>query len=520
MKQKERGIIPRKVKGFRDIDPKLNAVRWQIVKAAEKVYQLYGFEHWDTPAIEFAECLGKYMPDTDSVEKGVYSFKNPEEDPVFDTKGKELRDENNRVVMENHFLSMRYDLTAPLARLYAETHWMQHLRKQLSAKNPPLFRRYQYGPVFRYEAKLDPGRFREFWQIDFDTVGTADVAADAEACVILSEALVAVGLPADSFVVKVNNRKLLKGLLQSLGVENPATETDILRIVDKADKVGIHGVADELGKGRKDDSGAFIAGLGLDDALIEGLMNFFAAFTERKKRSEVIAKLQELLSENPVAQEGVAELQKIDMILTTLGFDSSRIFFDPTLVRGMAYYTGPIFEVESLMTYTDRKGRKRQVGSICGGGRYDGLVENLLGMKVPATGASIGVDRLAELLSLAGQTAEKEAQTALIIVFDDTMMPQYQKIAAELRQNQVKTEIYYGGNRNLKKQFSYADTKNAAVAIMVGEDEIAKDVVTIKDLKLGKQMQDIKDKDEWRQRVQFEVPRSQMVEKVKELVNK
>ena len=204
-----RAIIPRKIKGFRDINPELNKIRWQIINSASKVYQKYGFEHWDTPILEYADCLGKFLSDSDTVEEGVYSFRNPEKEPIIGLDGKEIKDNKwDRVILENHFLTLRYDLTAPLARNYSEQLWDQQKRNQLIPKKAPLFRRYQYGPVYRYEQKLDPGRFREFWQLDFDTVGSDDVSVDAEVCMVLADAMEAIGLKRETYIVKVNNRKI------------------------------------------------------------------------------------------------------------------------------------------------------------------------------------------------------------------------------------------------------------------------------------------------------------------------
>ncbi len=508
---RKRGIVPRKIKGFRDIDPNLNQIKKNIIESAARVYRLYGFEHWDTPAIEYAENLGKYMPDTDTIGQGVYSFRNPEIEPVLMSNGKELRDQDDKVVMENQFLALRYDLTAPLARHYAEETWYQSQKNQLSSDNAPLFRRYQYGPVYRYEVKLDPGRFREFWQLDFDTVGTKDVSADAEVCMILSDALEAIGLKRLSYVVKVNNRKILKGLLQTLGIDSEAMEQDILRIVDKFDKIGIYGVKAELGKERKDESGAIIPGLDLDQKIVDGIISFIDMFGESESRDSIIAKLQPQLKDSPIGNEGIEELTKINSILTRLGYDEERVIFDPTLVRGMAYYTGPIFEVESKQSYKDEKGRERRVGSICGGGRYDGLVKNLNGIEVPATGASIGVDRLAELLTLTNQVPSKVLGPVFIVMFDENLMPEYQKIASELRAHDIPTEIYYGNAKGMKKQFKYADKRNAPLAIMLGSDEVERGVVSVKDLIMGRQSSDIKDRGEWKEKVQSEVKREDLV---------
>ncbi len=506
--ENKRGVVARRVKGFRDIDPSLNQLKWKIINAASEVYKKYGFEHWDTPVLEYADCLGKYLPDDDTVDKGVYSFKNPEIEPVLRSDGSELRDENAHVVMENQHLSMRYDLTSPLARRYAEGLLQKYQRHMLTQMKPPLFRRYQFGPVYRYEIKLSPGRFREFWQLDFDNVGTNDVAADAEVCMVLSDALEAIGLPRNSYVVKVNNRKILTGYLKDLGVEDDLTEQNIIRVIDKMDKIGLEKVALELGVGRTDESGAEVKGLGLDEKLVLGLTNFIEGFSAKKTRQEVLADLKKLEIQNETAQEGIQEMEKIDTILSALDFDEERVIFDPSLVRGLAYYTGPVYEVESLQSYIDSKGVERRIGSICGGGRYDGLVENLLGIKVPATGASIGVDRLAELLMLTNQAPKKKDGPVFIAFFDEELMPHYQKVARDLRTAGIETEVYYGmDKKKMKKQMAYADDKNCPFVVLIGSNEAEAGIATVKNLKLGKEIADkYTDKKEWMEQVQKEVP--------------
>lgn len=510
----ERGNIPRKIKGFRDIDADLNEIRQRIIRSASEVYRSYGFEHWDTPALEYADAVGKYMPDEDTVDKGVYSFRNPEKEPILKPDGSELRNQDGHVEMEFHPLALRYDLTAPLARHYAERLWTDVKNGQIMERNAPLFRRFQYGPVFRYEVKLTPGRFREFWQLDFDSVGTKDVAADAEACMILSDALTAIGLEPSSFIVKVNNRKVLKGFLFSIGIDNDEKEGAVLRVIDKADKIGWENVELELGKGRVDTSGAPIEGLKMNGGTVEKIMAFLKVATGAASRSEVLEKLAASVGENEIAQEGLAELRRMDSLWSTLGFGDDKIIFDPTLMRGMAYYTGPVFEVESLLEVKDEKGRKRKFGSICGGGRYDGLVENLLGLKVPATGASIGVDRLAALLNMAKPEEYKAEGPVLIAYFDDELQNEYYRIARELRNQGIDTEVYCGyfkGFRKIKKQMSYADKKNCRAVILMGENEAEKGVVTIKNLKLGKELsKTISDKKEWNRQVQVEVKREEL----------
>ena len=518
--ENKRGVVARKVKGFRDIDPSLNQLKWKIINAASDVYKKYGFEHWDTPVLEYADCLGKYLPDDDTVDKGVYSFKNPEIEPVLRADGSELRDEEAHVVMENQHLSLRYDLTSPLARRYAEGLLEKYQRHMLTQMKPPLFRRYQYGPVYRYEIKLSPGRFREFWQLDFDNVGTDDVTADAEVCMVLSDALEAIGLPRNSYIVKVNNRKILTGYLKELGVGDDLTEQNIIRVIDKMDKIGLEKVALELGAGRTDDSGAEVKGLGLEEKLVTSVADFIKGFSTQKTRQEVLADLKKLDIQNETAQEGIQEMVKIDTILSALDFDEERVIFDPSLVRGLAYYTGPVYEVESLQSYVDAKGVERRIGSICGGGRYDGLVENLLGIKVPATGASIGVDRLAELLMLTNQAPKRKDGPVFIAYFDEDLMPHYQRVARDLRAAGIETEVYYGmDKKKMKKQMAYADDKNCPFVVLIGANEAEAGIATVKNLKLGKEIADkYTDKKEWMEQVQKEVPIAELADYLNEQI--
>jgi len=512
-------IYPRKIKGFRDIDGKMNNLRWHIVDKASEIYKKYGYEHWDTPVLEYAETLGKYLPDADEVAEGVYSFKNPEIEPQFDEKGNELRDKNNNVIMTNHYLTMRYDHTAPLARMYSEMIWQKFIHKQVQEGKADLLRRYQFGPVFRFEAKLDPGRFREFWQLDFDTVGSDNVATDAENCMILSDALENIGIDRENYIIKLNNRKIIKGFLLEIGIEE-ANEAEVMRIIDKLDKVGVDEVISELGEGRKDKkSGAFISGLGLNLEITDNIKTFLTSFDVNSKRKEILKSLSKLKIANEIFNEGLNELSKIDSILKSSGYDEKRVVIDPSMIRGMGYYTGAIFEAEYLGTYTDSKGKKRKVGSICGGGRYDGLVKNLIGLTVPATGASIGVDRLAEIMTLTGNVPDDKIGSVIIINFDDEMMPEYQKIAAKLRKKGISAEIYYGAKRGLKHQMTYADKKNCPVAIFLGEDELKKGVVTLKNLKLGRDLANsIQDKNEWKAKVQKEVELKNIASEIKKMI--
>lgn len=521
---KTRGIIPRRLKGFRDIDALTNELRWHIIKNAETVYKQYGFEHWDTPILEYVECLGKHMPpetgQASAVQDGVFHFQNLEFEPVCAEDGTELKDADRNTIMERFDVLLRYDLTAPLARRIAETLWQRKMQRQLQPAGVPLFRRYQYGPVYRLEAKLEPGRFREFWQLDFDTVGTNDYTTDAECCMILADALQAIGLNHQKFTVKVNNRKILKGLLQMHNITTEQAEADILRVIDKLDKIGLENVKSELSNGRKDASGSMVKGLGLPDATVQAISGFFAQYAQiNKNRKAVLQSLSQQLAQSSIAAEGIAELQAMDAVWCALNYTDDLIVFDPSFVRGMAYYTGPIFEVEAHLQVTDEKGQPKRFGSIAGGGRYDTLVAKLLNIAVPAVGASIGVDRLGELLLLSGTIKDKLKGPVFIAVLDAALMPQYQKMAQNLRQNGIITEVYYGIQRKIQRQLEYADKRNCSVAILVGSNEIERGVVTIKDLFLGAQTNTITDKQTWMQQVQREVPLTDLVETVKEMLS-
>ena len=512
-----RVAIPRKIKGFRDIAPTLNQLRWEVIQAVSSLYQNHGFEHWDTPLVEYAEVLGKHLPDKDTPEEGVYAFPNPEKEPQLGADGEALRHEwNNEVMMQHHFLSLRYDLTAPLARKYAEDCWQGFRNKTLNENNVPLFRRYQFGAVFRFETKVEAGRFREFWQLDFDTVGTKDMAADAEACMLLSEAIENVGICREDYQVKVNNRKILTGMLNSLGISGEK-EQHVLRVIDKADKIGLEELAKELGTGRVDPSGATVHGVGLDVKTVREIVAFLNAFEEEETRQETLSILKKKVN-NEVALEGIAELNEIDRSLTAMGVAEDRVCFDPTLVRGLAYYTGPVFEVESKQISMGADGKEHKVGAIAAGGRYNNLVKRLLGIEAPATGASIGIDRLCDMLQLTRQKQALATAPVLIPVFNTEQMTAYQILANRLRKAGIPCEVYYGIQKGLRKQLAYADKKHCPIALLLGEDEMKKGVATVKNLRKGRELSNIKDKSEWKASVQEEVALENLPEHLRKLL--
>ena len=519
-------------KGFRDYFGAEVAERNAMLDQIAGVYHRYGFDVLESSAVETLEALGKYLPDVDRPHAGVFAWQ--EEDDAW--------------------MALRYDLTAPLARVYA-----QH-RNDL----PTPYRRYAMGPVWRNE-KPGPGRFRQFYQCDADTVGAASVAADAEICAMLADTLEAVGIPRGDYIIRVNNRKVLNGVMQVAGILDPADPDRhaqergiVLRAIDKLDRLGPDGVRALLGKGRKDESGDFTEGAGLGEAQAEivmkfidagmgiadmigetvtkemeaglpysrltralysivgedGVANFSVADLEGSHYRNLFAikYLSEIVSDSKVGVDGVHELEEIAALLEAQGYGPDRIVIDPSVVRGLGYYTGPVFEAELTFEITDEKGRPRQFGSVAGGGRYDDLVKRFTGQEVPATGISIGVDRLLAALRQTGRTRTDERGPVLVTVMDRDRMADYQAMAAELRSAGIRAEVYLGNPKNFGNQLKYADRRNCPLAIIEGSDEKARGVVLIKDLELGKKLaRQIESNEEWKEQpAQEEVPRADL----------
>ncbi len=478
-------------KGLRDIPAQEIRAQDAMLGVIRRVYEGYGFEPLDTPAFEYTESLGKFLPDQDRPNAGVFSFQDEDE----------------------QWLSLRYDLTAPLAR---------HVAENFDALPKP-FRRYQVGPVWRNE-KPGPGRYREFTQFDADTVGASSVAADAEMCMLAADALEALGIARGDYVIKVNNRKVLDGVLESIGV-NPQDDADIgkrltiLRAIDKLDRLGVEGVKLLLGEGRKDESGDVTKGAGLKPEQIETVMKFVIALAEG--RGETLASLEKSVAGNETGQVGLEELRDIDALLTNAGFDADRITIDPAVVRGLEYYTGPVFEAELTFETKDEKGRPVRFGSVGGGGRYDGLVARFKGQPIPATGFSIGVSRLYTALSTLGKLKQAAVPGPVVVtVFDKKSIADYQGLVTKLRDAGIRAELYLG-NGKMGQQFKYADQRGSPCVVIQGPDEKEKGEVQIKDLIEGaKAAASIASNEEWRAErpAQFAVSEDKLVEAVRELL--
>jgi histidyl-tRNA synthetase len=370
-------------------------------------------------------------------------------------------------------MALRYDHTAPLARFAAEN-W-NTLAKP--------FRRYAFGPVWRNE-KPGPGRLREFIQCDADTVGSDRPEADAEIIALAVEGFKAAGIPS---VIRINNRKLLNGLLSSLGVVAPSQQMAVLRAIDKLDRLGMDGVRLLLGEGRKDESGDFTRGAGLAAGAIDPVLDFVTAAQGRNGRDAVLGRLSEVLSASAEGMAGVEELGRISAALNGMGISDESAVFDPSIVRGLEYYTGPVFEAELMLETLDEAGRPVRFGSVGGGGRYDDLIARFTGERVPATGFSFGVSRLAAALALTEAKASAPRGPIVIIAFSDADMSEYLRLAAEIRAAGMACEVYLG-RAGMKAQMKYADRRGSVAAVMLGGDELAAGTVTIKDLDLGREL--------------------------------
>lgn len=525
-------------KGFRDYFGAEVTKRTEMLNQIAGVYHHYGFDALETSAVETVEALGKFLPDVDRPNEGVFAW---EED--------------------GDWLALRYDMTAPLARVYAQ------FRNDL----PTPYRRYAMGPVWRNE-KPGPGRFRQFYQCDADTVGAPSVAADAEICAMLSDTLETVGIDRGDYIVRVNNRKVLNGVMEVAGLSGDDKEAErgiVLRAIDKLDRLGTEGVRALLGEGRKDESGDVTEGAGLSLSQQSIIMKFVEANSGVETSIKLLMKrlskdplaelaedeitklkdslfardweyveevglvedaalyrngmtlkyLSDLVNDSIIGQEGIEELRQISELLDAQGYGPDRIVIDPSVVRGLGYYTGPVYEAELTFKIEDEKGRPRNFGSVAGGGRYDDLVKRFTGQTVPATGVSIGVDRLLAALDAKGRLSKASVGPVVVTVMDKTRMAEYQAMVAELRNNGIRAEVYLGNPKNFGNQLKYADARQSPIAVIAGGDEFDSGVVQIKDLILGAEIAKNATLEEWKDRPsQYEVARGDLVAKVREIL--
>jgi histidyl-tRNA synthetase len=490
-----KAVKARLPRGFSDRSPSELAATQSMVDTIKSVYELYGFEAVETPFIEYTEALGKFLPDLDRPNEGVFSFQDDDE----------------------AWLSLRYDLTAPLARFVAE-----HFDKLAKP-----YRSYRFGWVFRNE-KPGPGRFRQFLQFDADTVGAGTIAADAEICMMAADTLTALGFGPKDYVIKVNNRKVLDGILEGVGLAGSARATQrltVLRAIDKLDRLGASAVRALLGPGRQDQSGDFTRGAELKPIQIDRILEQLTPADSSVDNERIVEGLRPLFDGSRY-QEGLDELAQIGDLVRTAGY-ADRVRIDSSVVRGLEYYTGPVFEAELTFEVKGDDDKPIRFGSIGGGGRYDGLVARFRAEPVPATGISIGISRLLSALTAIGSpliSTMRKPGPVVVLVLDRGEIARYQSLAARLRQAGIAAELYLGGS-GMNAQLKYADRRGSVCAVIQGSNEREAEGgprVMIRDLIRGAQLatmtKDRGDYLELRQQAQFTVSEDRFVDAVRSVL--
>jgi histidyl-tRNA synthetase len=468
-------VQPRLSRGLRDLLPGDTLARQAMISVVQGVFETYGFVPLTTPAVEYLDVLSG--SGGQEIQESIFVVHNPEEEE----------------------LGLRFDHTVPLARVVAQY-------KEL----PKPFRRYTIGPVWRAD-KPGPGRFREFVQFDIDSVGVQSELADTEIIAGICDSLDALGVT--NYEVRFSSRRVLN-LLLTYAALSPERATDVFRVIDKLEKIGIAKVRLELTTGYTDESGDKIPGLGLTGSQVDQIEQFLGI--QSPSRSEAVRKLHETFDSIPGAHDEIGVLEKMSHYLDVAGYHDDRVIIDLSIARGLGYYSGPVFETILLDA--------PQFGSVFSGGRYDDLVMRFLGERIPATGGSMGVDRLlAALLALDKVKLRKSTADVLITCFDQKMNDDYIAMTFELRRAGIHTEMYMGTDR-AGKQIKFADKLDIPIVLLYGPDEKAKNVVTIKDMSVGRTraQQLTGSREQWLQERpgQFEVPRENLAVSIKELLSK
>jgi histidyl-tRNA synthetase len=448
-------------KGFRDNSEDSIYIRNQVIDIIRNECEQFGFKNIETPALEYTEALGKFLPDVDRPSGGVFSF----------------QDDDGR------WLSMRYDLTAPLARYVAENY--QFI--------PKPFKRYQFGSVWRNE-KPGPGRYREFIQFDADAIGISNNYIDAELCVIVARIFKKIGFSKNEYKIKYSSRIIWENLFKQIEIEDKQIPA-VLRAVDKLDRVGINGVKDLLLKGREDQSGDFMEGVNLKNDQVNKILDFIS---NKNSKDDQLSSFEEYLQN-----------------YKDLPFE-----FDPTVVRGLEYYTGLVFEVELTTKVVNDKGKEVIFGSVAGGGRYDKLIARFGKEDVPATGISIGIDRLIYAIEQFGKIQSNKKPLIIIANLIPEQISNYLSIAEVVRDEGYACEIFYGSN-NLSKQLKYSDKRKASLVIIIGEDEIKNKTISIKNLTVGKELsKNIDSREEWKELKagQFIINKDDLITELKKIL--
>jgi histidyl-tRNA synthetase len=466
-------VEPRLSRGLRDLLPDQMLARQQMIDTIRGVYELYGFVPLTTPAIEFLDVLSGSAGQ--EAQQSIFRVTNP----------------------ENEALGLRFDLTVPLARVIAQYRDL-----------PRPFRRYQVSPVWRAD-KPDKGRYREFTQFDLDSVGTESEIADTEILAGMCDTLAA--LKVGGYLVRFSSRAILNLLLAYAGISEEQG-VDVFRVLDKLDKVGMQKVRLELMQGYKDESGDTIRGVGLTADQVDRIERFLSI--KAGNRRDVIAQTRELFKSVDGSRERIDAVERISNHLYALGYGDERVSLDLSIARGLAYYTGPVFEAILL--------EAPQFGSIFGGGRYDNLVMRFLGERIPAVGASIGVDRLLAALTHLGKIGTHKATARVLVTnMDPALSEDYLAMTWELRRAGIPTELYIGSGKGPGKQLKYADQYEIPIALLYGSNEKQQGIVTLKDMTVGREKaKAVGDRKEWlaARPGQTTVARANLVEGVRNML--
>ena len=447
-------------KGFRDSTEEIIDIRNQVIAIIRSECEKFGFKNIETPALEYTEALGKFLPDVDRPSGGVFSFQDE----------------------DDQWISMRYDLTAPLARYVAENY--QFI--------PKPFKRYQVGSVWRNE-KPGPGRYREFIQFDADAIGISNNYVDAELCVMVAKIFLELGFTAKEYKVKYSSRVIWEDLFKKINLDEIQIPA-VLRAVDKLDRLGKDGVKELLLEGRKDKSGDFMQGVNLKENQANEILDF--------------------ISNKTIKDDQLNSFEEYLQNYKELPFE-----FDPTVVRGLEYYTGLVFEVELTAKILNDKGKEVIFGSVAGGGRYDKLIARFGKEDVPATGISIGVDRLVYAIEQFDKIGSNKKPLIIIANLISDEISTYLNIADQLRLEGYACEIFYGSN-NLSKQLKYCDKRGASAVIIIGEDEFKNNTISIKNLTVGKELsKNIDSREEWKELKagQFTINKDDLISEIKKI---
>tara|TARA_Y100001970_G_scaffold214399_1_gene262191 strand:+ start:264 stop:1649 length:1386 start_codon:yes stop_codon:yes gene_type:complete len=441
---KEKKLQASLPKGFKDRWGEELNIKNKLVDTIKDVFINYSFEQLETPEFEKSECLGSFLAEDESNPMSdVFSFVNKKES-----------------------LTLRYDLSAPLARFCAE-----NFRDLVFP-----YKRFACGNVFRQE-KADSARYRAFTQLDADIIGDANPSqADAEICNIIGESFKKIGLSKNQFTINVSNKKILQGLINELKIEKDR-QYNVLKSIDKLDRLGIKGVEELLKQGRTDQSGAFTRGCELSDSQTSEIISFL----NLKGINDLKANLK-----NPLSLEGINELDELFEVLS-YGNNQDSVNVDITKIRGMSYYTSYLVETNLNFKVTNAKGKEITIGSVASGGRYDNLIARFKGADYKGTGMSIGIDRLLYAVNQLGQIKINKNRPILVCILNKSYIQKYYEIVNELRENNIPSEIYLDQNKNLKKQLQYADRKKLDLVIICGESEFEKEKLIIKKLNSSKE---------------------------------